>query len=189
VAILDHVLDEIGARAGGCVDFETLYEHYQKRLLGWAARRTSGTEDAEDLIQDTFLAIHLSMPQFRGESDLEAWVFGVARNVWRVGARARSRMKRSAPRVPFEEAGPKELALEATPEDSVGVGRALARVTEGGSAAIGETDWNRLVSYALELTDLDQLAEETGLSRVALKSRLSRSRRRLQEHFPEIASR
>jgi RNA polymerase sigma-70 factor (ECF subfamily) len=168
------------------VDFETLYQRYQHRLRGWAARRTSGAEDAEDLIQDTFLAIHLSLPRFRGDGDVEAWVFGVARNVWRVAARARGRMKRAAPRIPLDEAPSTELCFEYTPEDAVEAGRRLARVSTAGGEALGEDEWRRLLAYALELTDLDELEQETGLSRVALKSRLSRSRRRLQEAFPEI---
>jgi RNA polymerase sigma-70 factor, ECF subfamily len=168
------------------VDVENLYERYQQRLLGWAARRTSGAEDAEDLIQDTFLAIHVSLPRYRGESDVEAWVFGVARNTWRVAARARARMKRAAPRISLDEAEPSALSCGHTPEDSLEAGRAFARLSAEGSAALGAADWERLVAYALELTDLDELEEETGLSRVALKSRLSRSRRRLQQVFPEM---
>ena len=169
------------------MDLETLYERYQRRLLGWAARRTSGAEDAEDLIQDTFLAIHVSLPRYRGESDVEAWVFGVARNTWRAAARARARLKRAASRISIDEAAPSELICGSTPEDALETGWALARVSAEGSAAVGEADWERLVAYALELTDLDELEEETGLSRVALKSRLSRSRRRLQQVFPEIS--
>jgi hypothetical protein len=64
--------------------------------------------------------------------------------------------------------------------------RAVARQTGAGGAAIGQAEWDRLVAYALELTDLDELEQQTGLTRVALKSRLSRSRRRLQQAFPEI---
>lgn len=168
------------------MDFETLYDHYQLRLRGWAARRTSGAQDAEDLIQDTFLEIHLSLPRYRGEGDLDDWVFGVARNVWRGAARARARMKRAAPRIAIDEAEPLELSCRLSAEDALDTGRALARVTAGGSGALGEVEWHRLVAYALEQTDLDELEQQTGLSRVALKSRLSRSRRRLQQAFPEI---
>jgi RNA polymerase sigma factor (sigma-70 family) len=169
------------------MEFELLYDRFARRLHGWALRRTSGTADAEDLIQDTFLAIHVSQSRYRGESDVEAWVFGVARNVWRVAARARARLKRAAPRVPIDDASPLELSDEGqTPEASLDAGRAFARVAGAGGAALGQAEWDRLVAYALELTDLDELEQETGLSRVALKSRLSRSRRRLQQAFPEI---
>ena len=76
------------------MEFEALYGRYARRLHGWAFRRTRAAADADDLIQDAFLAIHLSLPGFRGESDLDAWVFGVARNVWRVQTRAAGRLDR-----------------------------------------------------------------------------------------------
>jgi RNA polymerase sigma-70 factor (ECF subfamily) len=169
------------------MDFEALYDAYARRLLGWAARRTQGPAEAEDLIQDTFLAIHVSLHGYRGESDVDAWVFGVARNIWRVQARARARLKRSAPHVPLDDVAPYELVDERTPEAELEIGRALAQVEAEGRAQLGPPEWARLVDYSLERTDLDELMAETGLSRDALKSRISRARRRIFEACTELA--
>lgn len=168
------------------MEFDTLYDRYARRLLAWAVRRTQIPADAEDLIQDTFLAIHLSLPGFRGESELDAWVFGVARNVWRVQARARARMKRAAPRVSLDDAPPGELVEPRTPFDAVRDERALRQVDAQARDQLGDQEWARLLDYAFERTDLDALEYETGLSRDALKSRISRTRRRLFEACPEL---
>jgi len=170
------------------METDALYHRYARRLYGWALRRTSGPLDAEDLTQDAFLALHCSLPGYRGESDVDAWVFGVARNVWREQARARGRLKRAAPRVSLDELAPGELADERTPVDSLAVARALAQVEAVGPAQLGAAEWARLLDYALGRTDLDELVQLTGLSRDAVKSRLSRSRRRLLEACPELAA-
>jgi RNA polymerase sigma-70 factor (ECF subfamily) len=170
------------------MEFESLYDRYARRLLGWASRRTRGSADADDLLQDAFLAIHLSLPTFRGESDLDAWVFGVARNVWRVQLRAAGRMKRSGIRVHVDEIVPGDLVDPRTPADALDEARALRQVASLGREQLGDAEWERLVDYSFERTDLDELELETGLSRDALKSRISRTRRRLYAACPELAS-
>jgi RNA polymerase sigma-70 factor (ECF subfamily) len=168
------------------MDFETLYERFSRRLHGWAQRRTTGRAEAEDLTQDTFLAIHCSLAGYRGEADLDAWVFGVARNVWRVQARARARHKRAAPRVALEDAPPSALRDERTPADRLFATRALAQVRRAAQAELDPAQWEQLLAYSLERTDLDRLVAETGLSRDALKSRISRARRRLLNACAEL---
>ena len=163
------------------MEFEALYGSFSGRLHGWALRRCAIAADAEDFVQDAFLAIYCSLPGVRGESALDAWVFGVARNVWRVQARARARAKRSAPRVPLDDVDPDALLDPRTPADELEEQRALERVECAGRSLLGERDWERLVEYSLDRTDLGALEAETGLSRVALKSRISRQRRELRD--------
>lgn len=60
------------------------------RLLGPGA----STADIEDLVQQSFLAAHRSLPQFRGESRPSTWLYGItARTVYRE-LRGRSRHRR-----------------------------------------------------------------------------------------------
>jgi len=169
------------------MEFEALYGSYAQRLRGWALRRTAGPADAEDLTQDAFLAIYCSLPGLRGEAGLDAWVFGVARNVWRGQLRARARRKRAAPRISLDDVAPEELVDPRTPSDAVELGRALERLDAEARRQLGPETWECLVDYALERTDLDALEAATGFSREALKSRLSRARRRLQQACPELA--
>jgi len=169
------------------MDFDMLYERFSRRLHGWALRRTAGPADAEDLTQDAFLAIYCSLSGYRGESDLDAWVFGVARNVWRRQARAGARLKRAALRIPLEEAAPWELADERTPAEQLWLRRALHQVDSAAQSELDSTEWAQLLDYSLERTDRELLAARTGVSREALKSRISRSRRRLLDACSELA--
>ena len=52
----------------------------QSRLLNFIRQRTVSLEDAEDLAQETLLAVWLNLDQFRDESNLETWAFAIAKN-------------------------------------------------------------------------------------------------------------
>lgn len=43
--------------------------------------RLGDPEDADDLVQETFLRAHLSLPAFRGDSSARTWLFSIARRV------------------------------------------------------------------------------------------------------------
>jgi RNA polymerase sigma-70 factor, ECF subfamily len=84
--------DEVlAARAAGGDDdaFETLVRRYQRRILGLACRLTSET-DAPDVLQETFLQLHLHLPSFRGEARFSTWLYRVATNAALMHRRARA---------------------------------------------------------------------------------------------------
>lgn len=56
-----------------------LVERYQGRLTAFARRRLQGGADAEDLVQDTFLKFLRGLPDFRGQSSVETYLFMILR--------------------------------------------------------------------------------------------------------------
>jgi RNA polymerase sigma-70 factor (ECF subfamily) len=59
--------------------FEQVYRQHAPRLFGLACRLVGRTE-AEDLLQDIFLAAHRKMALYKGESSLGTWLFRLATN-------------------------------------------------------------------------------------------------------------
>lgn len=59
---------------------ETVIETNQKSLYAAAFNVCKNAEDAEDILQETFLAYHLSAKQFQTEEHLRAWLLRVAIN-------------------------------------------------------------------------------------------------------------
>ena len=59
--------------------FEQVYRQHAPRLFGLACRLVGRTE-AEDLLQDIFLAAHRKMGLYKGESSLGTWLFRLATN-------------------------------------------------------------------------------------------------------------
>jgi len=61
------------------IEFET----FQRELRSFLLRMTASVQDAEDLVQETFLKAHSKIDTFRGESSLKTWVFSIASNLAR----------------------------------------------------------------------------------------------------------
>ena len=60
--------------------FEALVRSYGERLYWHLRRLTASHEDADDLLQDTFLKVWSALPDFREESRLFTWIYRIATN-------------------------------------------------------------------------------------------------------------
>jgi RNA polymerase sigma-70 factor, ECF subfamily len=60
---------------------EELYGRHAPRVLGLARRMVGPSDDAEDAMQDVFLAVFRKLESFRGESTLATWIYRLAMNV------------------------------------------------------------------------------------------------------------
>ncbi|MCK4628605.1 MAG: sigma-70 family RNA polymerase sigma factor, partial [Sedimentisphaerales bacterium] len=72
-----YLLDQI--RQGRPEGWSQLIERYQGRLLAFARSRLPQRADAEDVVQETFLAFLKTLSNFRGEASLETWLFTILR--------------------------------------------------------------------------------------------------------------
>jgi RNA polymerase sigma-70 factor (ECF subfamily) len=55
-----------------------LVKRYEANVYQYAMRMTSNHADALDLMQETFLSVCRSLPEFRGESGFKTWVLRIA---------------------------------------------------------------------------------------------------------------
>ena len=69
--------------AGDRDGFDAVYERYAHRVLGFAMRLTGNRSDAEDLVQDTFVAAFGGCARFQGRSGVLSWLLGIAVRRWR----------------------------------------------------------------------------------------------------------
>jgi RNA polymerase sigma factor (sigma-70 family) len=71
------LLDQI--RAGDQEAWSRLVERYRGRLLSFAQMKLPQRADAEDIVQDTFVAFITGLANCRGESSLETYLFTILR--------------------------------------------------------------------------------------------------------------
>src|SRR4051794_19050146 len=64
---------------GDSEGWERLVERYQGRLLAFARGRLSRKEEAEDLVQDTFIAFLEGFTKFRKDASVETFLFTILR--------------------------------------------------------------------------------------------------------------
>ena len=95
----DHSLVQ-ACRAGQTEAFGTLVARYQERLYPTILRLIGSAEDAEDILQDTFVRAFEKLDQFQGDSSFYTWIYRIAVNLALSGYRRRR--VRSPHRVKWE---------------------------------------------------------------------------------------
>jgi RNA polymerase sigma-70 factor (ECF subfamily) len=66
------------ARAGDAQALESVYRAFEGPVYSLARRLCRSTEDAEDIVQETFVEVLRSIHRYRGEGPLVAWIKKVA---------------------------------------------------------------------------------------------------------------
>ena len=66
------------ARAGDHGALEHLYRAYERGVYALARRLTPTAEDAEDVLQETFLEVYRSVGSWRGDGSLWGWIRTIA---------------------------------------------------------------------------------------------------------------
>jgi RNA polymerase sigma factor (sigma-70 family) len=81
------------AAAGDVAAFEMLVSRHQARVYRLAWRLTQSEADAQDVLQETFLAAYRGLQSFRGASRFSTWLYRVAMNAALMHRRQQSRRR------------------------------------------------------------------------------------------------
>ncbi len=73
--------------------FRILLERYQERLYWHIRRIVLAHEDADDVLQNTFIKVYRNIGQFKGESKLYSWMYRIATNEALTFLKRNSRMQ------------------------------------------------------------------------------------------------
>ena len=61
-------------------DFGLKINNFERQLLGFAIKLTKDTNDAQDLLQETFIKAYTNKNKFQEGTNLKAWLFTIMRN-------------------------------------------------------------------------------------------------------------
>src|SRR5512138_2969068 len=67
-------------KAGDRAEFAGLVETYSNRIYRLALKILNDPQDAEDVLQETFIKALRSLPAFEGRSSLSTWLYRIAVN-------------------------------------------------------------------------------------------------------------
>jgi RNA polymerase sigma-70 factor (ECF subfamily) len=93
-------------RAGDERVFEELVRMYQGTLLRVAQMYVSSRSVAEEVVQETWLAVLNGIDRFEGRSSLKTWIFRILAN------RAKTRAQREGRTIPFSALGDSEPTVD-----------------------------------------------------------------------------
>ncbi len=159
--------------AGDRAAFALFVERHQAAIYRHACHVTGRREDAEDLLQETFLSALRAAGQYRGEASARTWLFTIARNAY---------IRRNRPRYAArdDEIDLESLALRAgwggrSPE-SLAILAQDRRRLENAMAKLSPGDRDTILLRDLEGLSGAETAAVLGISLSAVKSRLHRGR-------------
>lgn len=168
-----------GARRGNHAAFTRLYDEHCLPLFRFAWRLTSSAADAEDIVQECFLALlRPDCPYDPGRTPLRTYLFGAARNQ----AMKRLRTRAEGGEEYAERPDLRSPEIEALREETSCVVAAAIR-------ALPEAQREALILAHYEQLALAEIAAILGIEVGAVKSRLQRAREGLREALAEYAGR
>ncbi len=170
-------------RKGDSDALELLVSRYEDRVYNLAYRMLGNREDAEDVLQDTFMNVIRSLDSFQGRSSFSTWLYRVAANAALTKLRQRSKREKSESEFLDDVYSVKEQAhagVKLTDWSANPINQLLNEEAQNQmDKAIDELPEIYRVVFVLrdvEGLPASDVADILGLSVAAVKSRLHRAR-------------
>jgi RNA polymerase sigma-70 factor (ECF subfamily) len=181
---IDESILVVQAREGDTRAFGELVRRYEGKIFRLAQHITQNREDAEDVLQETFMKAYEHLDQFKGDSKFYTWIVRIAVNQ----ALMKLRRRKTDKSVSLDE------TID-TGEDTIT--REIAAWDEDPEERFSREELGEILDTAVDsleppyrsvfvLRDIEELsteetAEALSLSVPAVKSRLLRARLQLRE--------
>lgn len=164
--------------AGNRSAFERIVERYQRLICALAYSATGSVSQSEDLAQETFVAAWKQLRQLREHDKLRAWLCGIARFTIKNALRKQGRE-------PSHAAESLEAIADTSTLDSLPADRMISSEEQAllwhAIERIPENYREPLVLFYREQQSIGAVAQALAISEDAVKQRLSRGRRMLQQ--------
>ena len=175
-------------RAGDRAEFARLVETYSAAIYRLAIKMLENSQDAEDILQETFIKAFRHLNTFDGRSSLSTWLYRIATNEALMALRRR-KVNLVSLDEPDETLEREQEPLQIVdwccmPEEEL----MSAEAHQYLDRAIDELSPNLRVVFILrdmEGLSTQEVEQVLGLSETAVKTRLSRARLRLRELLSE----
>ena len=166
---------------GDAYSFDEIVRRYQDRLLNFVYRFLGRYDEAEDIVQDTFLKVYRNKEAYQNIARFSTWIYTIAGNLAKTELRKRKRRKLFSLghlgvedrdyEIPSTAQSPEALADSALQEEAIQ--RAIQSLPEKFRTVIILRDIQEL-SY-------EEISKIVGIPLGTVKSRVNRARLKLQE--------
>jgi len=152
---------------------------------------TRDTDEADDLVQETYLKAYRAWRTFTPGTNVRSWLFTICKNTFR----RRFRREKLRPDIEKEAVGDEDampIVMSHVNAEQLGLGDLFDRLDVVPALERGMDDLPELFREIVALVDLEGLsyheaAEILEIPVGTVRSRLFRARRRLQDHLIEQA--
>jgi len=180
------------AREGDTEAFAALVRRYEGKIFRLAQHITQNREDAEDVLQETFMKAYEHLDQFKGDSKFYTWIVRIAVNQ----ALMKLRRRRTDKSVSLDETIDtgedtvvREIAAWGEDPEQRFSREELSQILDGAIEGLEPIYRSVFVLRDIEEMSTEETAETLGLSVPAVKSRLLRARLQLRERLTRFFKR
>jgi RNA polymerase sigma factor (sigma-70 family) len=167
------------AHAEASVEFDDWYRAHGQAIYRFIMRRVRSAEDAEDILQSTYLGAWENRASYRGTAQPKTWLTAIALNIMRNHVARASDYRFIIERIDDHE---EALVDTRAPERCMSVKQNLARFLEF-AQSLSEEQQRMIELLFVDNVSYVQVAATLGIPVGTVRSRLSRLRARLEKHF------
>ena len=166
--------------------YEILIEDYADLVFRAAYRVLQNEQDAEDVLQETFLSVYKKIGHFRGDSKLSSWLYRIASNAAIDFLRAKQR--KEGQEMQFDDIEDSDDRYDPVDKDTLLPEAALLQEEslERIRAALAEMPVKLRAAYLLYMVEGLSMAETAGRLEIKLsaaKVRIHRARKFLKAYL------
>ncbi|MGQ9491073.1 MAG: RNA polymerase sigma factor [Anaerolineae bacterium] len=179
------------AKAGRQEAYAAIVERYSGTIYNLALRLTGNPQEAEDVLQETFISAFRALSRFEGRSQLGTWLYRIAYNVALMRLR-----KQQLPTQSLDEplAGdddepiPRQFVDWSWLPDEMLLGKELRNTLEAALRTLPVSLRSVFVLRDIEGLSTAETAQALGLTETNVKVRLHRARLALREKLSQYFS-
>ncbi|NOZ55329.1 MAG: sigma-70 family RNA polymerase sigma factor [Calditrichaeota bacterium] len=166
--------------------FEKIVERYKDQLLNFAYRFLGSRQEAEDVVQDTFLRVYRNRKAYRRVARFSTWIYTIAGNLAKTELRKRKRRKLfSISDLGFEEKDYEISDLSHNPEDDV-EGTLKEEIIQSEIEKLPPKFREVIILRDVQGLSYEEIALILKIPIGTVKSRVNRARLRLQKRLKHL---
>jgi RNA polymerase sigma-70 factor (ECF subfamily) len=156
--------------------FAALYDRYFQRIYNFVYARMRNHAESEEVVQETFLAVFRSFDNYRGQSSLLSWIYGIAKNTANNSIRRAKSQHERIDLADEEDLIPRRSLSEGSPDEQLDLNRFRALLVD---RLEDVADWQTEIFEMRHFENLSipEIAARTRRSSDAVRSSLYRVKR------------
>lgn len=166
------------AKLGDIGAFTALVEAYYPRCLRFARAVLQNPDDAEDMVQDTFVRLYRALPRYEERQKFESWLFQILGNCCRT---ANTAFRRDAGRAVDDEGALDRVPSAEMPD--AGLDNEWGTAVRQALADVPEYNREIFLLHYIEGFSYDEIERMTGVKQSALKMRVKRASDQLRSRL------
>ncbi|MBZ5610156.1 MAG: sigma-70 family RNA polymerase sigma factor [Acidobacteriia bacterium] len=175
------------AQSGDSDAFRLLVEQHSRAIFRLAYRMTGNEEDAEDVVQETFLRAYRQLSRYEARSSFSTWLYRIASNYSLDLIRMRKRHEEKRERGSRED----HDLLQSMPETAPGPDRILygSQLKHQVDAALDELSPQERTAFVLrhfEGLSIDEIGQALGTGTNATKHSIFRAVQKLRRSLEPV---